>query len=92
LTLHLESKVKKRTKALVTSNKELEQALNNLQQTQSKLITSEKMASMVGLVTGVAQELNTPMGIMMTALSQIENEIEKIYEKIKTKKKYQRMS
>jgi hypothetical protein len=31
------------------------------------------------------------MGIMMTALSQIENEIEKIYEKIKTKK-YQRMS
>jgi hypothetical protein len=44
------------------------------------------MASMVGLVTGVAHELNTPMGIMMTALSQIENEIEKIYEKIKTKK------
>jgi hypothetical protein len=26
------------------------------------------------------------MGIMMTALSQIQNEIEKIYEKIKTKK------
>lgn len=86
LNLHLESKVKKRTKALVASNKELEQALNNLQQTQSKLITSEKMASMVGLVTGVAHELNTPMGIMMTALSQIENEIEKIYEKIKAKK------
>ena len=71
LNLHLESKVKKRTKALVASNKELEQVLNNLQQTQNKLITSEKMASMVGLFTGVAHELNTPMGIMMTSLSKV---------------------
>jgi phosphoglycerate-specific signal transduction histidine kinase len=62
-----------------------------LQQTQNKLITSEKMASMVGLVTGVAHELNTPMGIMMTSLSNIEVEIEKIFEKIKAKK-HQKMS
>jgi phosphoglycerate-specific signal transduction histidine kinase len=48
-----------------------------LQQTQNKLITSEKMASMVGLVTGIAHGLNTPMGIMMTSLSNIEVEIGK---------------
>jgi signal transduction histidine kinase len=84
LNLSLEDKVSGRTKALAASNKELELAMVNLKKTQEKLIASEKMASMVGLVTGVAHELNTPLGIMVTSVSQIDNEIEKVFEKIKS--------
>ena len=86
LNLNLEDKVTDRTKALAASNKELESALISLKNTQTKLIASEKMASMVSLVTGVAHELNTPLGIMVTSISQIENEIEKLFDKIKSKK------
>ena len=86
LNLSLEDKVIDRTQALAASNKELELALLNLKNTQEKLIASEKMASMVSLVTGVAHELNTPLGIMVTSISQIENEIEKLFIKIKSQK------
>jgi signal transduction histidine kinase len=84
LNLHLEDKVSNRTQALAVSNKELELTLTSLKNTQEKLIASEKMVSMVGLVTGVAHELNTPLGIMVTSISQIEDEITKIFEKIKS--------
>jgi len=86
LNLNLEDKVTDRTKALAASNEELESALISLKNTQTKLIASEKMASMVSLVTGVAHELNTPLGIMVTSISQIENEIEKLFDKIKSQK------
>ena len=84
LNLNLEDKVTGRTTALAASNKELELAMVNLRETQERLIASEKMASMAGLVTGIAHELNTPLGIMVTSISQIENEIEKVFEKIKS--------
>jgi len=84
LNLHLEDKVTGRTQALEASNKELELALISLKNTQTKLIASEKMASMVSLVTGVAHELNTPLGIMVTSISQIESELDKVFEKIKS--------
>jgi signal transduction histidine kinase len=86
LNLHLEDKVSDRTQALAASNKELELTLTSLQNTQEKLIASEKMASMVNLVTGVAHELNTPLGIMVTSISQIESEIESVFNKIKSQK------
>jgi signal transduction histidine kinase len=86
LNLHLEDKVSDRTQALAAANKELELTLTSLQNTQEKLIASEKMASMVNLVTGVAHELNTPLGIMVTSISQIENEIESVFNKVKSQK------
>jgi len=83
LNVNLERLVLTRTVALEELNKELEVTLDDLKSTQSKLLESEKMASMVGLVSGIAHELNTPLGIMVTAISQVENEIESFFEKLK---------
>ena len=95
LNINLESKVNDRTKELKKSNDELALTLTDLKQTQLKLIETEKMASMVGLVSGVAHELNTPLGIMVTSLSMVENDIEKFIQKLKsnqvTKKNLQQL-
>jgi signal transduction histidine kinase len=55
----------------------LQDTIIDLKNTQDKLIETEKMASMIGLVTGVAHEMNTPFGVVITALSQTEESIAK---------------
>ena len=82
LNSNLERLVLSRTTALEAANIDLEATLTNLQSTQSKLLESEKMASMVGLVSGMAHELNTPLGIMVTSISQLEVEIDFLFEKL----------
>lgn len=79
----LEEQNLKRTMELEDANLELEMSLNNLKQTQNQLIESEKMASLGGLVAGVAHEINTPIGIGLTGTShfqEITNDIKKSYD------------
>ncbi len=47
------------------------EALGALQQAQSRLVQQEKLASLGGLVGGIAHEINTPLGTILLALSGI---------------------
>ena len=58
LTENLENKVKERTKAL--------------EEAQSQLIMSEKMASLGVMVAGIAHEINTPAGVINGAADNME--------------------
>ncbi|MDO6427068.1 HAMP domain-containing sensor histidine kinase [Thalassotalea sp. 1_MG-2023] len=67
LNIELEDKVTKRTDALKESNQELLSTLEKLHQFQDQLVESEKMASLGDMVAGVAHEVNTPIGLGVTA-------------------------
>jgi predicted ATPase/signal transduction histidine kinase/tRNA A-37 threonylcarbamoyl transferase component Bud32 len=74
---NLEQLVQQRTR-------ELSQALTNLQTTQKQLVESEKMASLGGLVAGVAHEINTPVGISITAASLLADKATEFFETFKS--------
>ncbi|MEL4254655.1 ATP-binding protein [Shewanella xiamenensis] len=61
---------------------ELEQSLAALKRAQQVLVEQEKMAALGGLVSGVAHEINTPIGICLTAASAQLNHIEELIELI----------
>ena len=71
----LERRVNDRTIELKASNDSLKNTLDDLNKTQSQLIETEKMASLGGIVAGVAHEINTPLGISITAISSIQDEL-----------------
>lgn len=75
LNQKLEQKVQERTQSLEAANSELSTTLNQLEDTQESLIEAEKMASLGGLVGGVAHEINTPLGISVTATSFIDDKV-----------------
>ncbi len=67
----LEQKINDRTQVL-------QDALRNLNHTQAKLIESEKLASLGRLVSGLAHEINTPLGISVTSSSHCTSELNRI--------------
>jgi len=74
----LEKMVADRTRELSQSNQALKVTIDNLRMTQDQLIESEKMASLGGLVAGVAHEINTPVGVGVTAASFLKEKTDKL--------------
>jgi signal transduction histidine kinase len=83
-------RIEQQKEELLQQKEELLSTLENLQKTQEQLIESEKMAAIGGLVAGVAHEINTPVGIGITAISSLLDDVQKmagLYEKDKISRK-----
>jgi len=62
--------------------RQLESSLIDLYQTQEKLVETARMAALGELVTGLAHELNTPLGIGVTLATTLSSEAEALQAQI----------
>ena len=66
LNTALEAKVQARTDELARANTQLRQAMQ-------QLVQAEKLAALGSVVAGVSHELNTPMGVVLTAATSLQH-------------------
>ena len=64
---NLEELVQERTQELNRRNKELVDAMAKLKDTQAQLILFEKLGALKHLVSGIAHEINSPLGAISTS-------------------------
>lgn len=82
LNERLESMVDDRTRDLQRANEELTRTLEMLTEAQTQLVESEKMASLGNLVAGIAHEINTPVGVALTAATYMQSQVRQILNKL----------
>lgn len=59
-------------------NRALAHSLDELTRTRQQLVEAEKMAALTSLVGGMAHQLNTPLGIVITAISCVDAQLQQL--------------
>ncbi|MER3494236.1 MAG: hypothetical protein C4323_19295 [Mastigocladus sp. ERB_26_2] len=67
---------------------ELQQALNDLQKTQTQLIQTEKMSSLGQLVAGIAHEINNPVNFIHGNIKYVQEYTQELINFVKLYQKY----
>lgn len=79
LTLTEEVELRRQTEQeLLTKQKQLQRYVDELNMAQERLVSSEKMAALGGLVAGISHDINTPVGIGVTATSFLQERLTQI--------------
>ena len=65
---------------LIKANRDLKELNSKLSDAQSKLIQSEKLASIGQLAAGVAHEINTPIGFIFSNFGTLEQYLEDLFQ------------
>jgi signal transduction histidine kinase len=78
----LESMVNERTRELQLSNEELHETVEELKQTQSQLVSAEKMASLGQLTAGIAHEINNPINFVVSNVKPLRRDLDDMQELI----------
>lgn len=81
--VELERRVTERTQALESSNQRLSLALEELRSTQEQLIAQEKQAALAQVLSGLAHEMNTPIGVCVTAASNLSERAQNVVDATK---------
>ena len=63
---------------LAKLNEKLEDKIVKIRKSEAKLVESEKMASLGGMVAGIAHEINTPVGMALTGITHLFEEGENL--------------
>ncbi|WP_172449436.1 GAF domain-containing sensor histidine kinase [Bowmanella denitrificans] len=73
----LEKQVQQRNRELDKSNKQLRQALEQRYEVQQHLLEIENLASMGSMMSSLTHEVNTPIGVAVTAASHLQTQLQK---------------
>ncbi len=83
---YLNNEVRDQTKQLTVKNSALNEAIADLKHAQARLVSAEKSATLMRLIPGLAHEINTPVGIAVTASSSQRVELEEVKNRVNENK------
>jgi len=78
ILIQQKDQIEKINQKLELTNKSLYGTITKLHETQSQLLTSEKMASLGVLTAGIAHEINNPVNFIYTGINSLNKDMEEL--------------